>query len=93
LTAGFLAKFYVVSAGASNAAWLLIWVLVVTSVFGLFYYLRIIVALYSDDPEMERVHGKVPAVGAFALAALLVLLLWFGVYPGPLLNLIHSSIL
>jgi len=50
-TMGFLGKFYVLAAGAAAAAWPLIIILVVTSVAGLFYYLRIVVALYSAPPE------------------------------------------
>ena len=49
LTAGFLAKFYVVAAGASSALWTLILVLVVTSGIGVYYYLRVIVAIFSGE--------------------------------------------
>ena len=49
LTAGFIGKFYVLAAGVGSALWLLVVVLVVTSAVGLFYYLRVIVALYSAD--------------------------------------------
>ena len=51
LTAGFVGKFYIVAAGASSATWALILVLVMSSVFGLFYYLRVIVALYETAPR------------------------------------------
>ena len=51
LTAGFVGKFYVVAAGASASLWLLVFTLVVTSAIGLFYYLRVIVALYSHAEE------------------------------------------
>ena len=48
LTAGFIAKFYVFAAGVGNALWILIGVLVVTSIVrALFYYLRIIVMLFA----------------------------------------------
>lgn len=47
-TMGFLGKFYVLVAGANAAAWALAFILVVTSVAGLFYYLRIAVTLYAD---------------------------------------------
>ena len=52
-TMGFLAKFYVLAAGASATQWSLIIILVMTSAIGLFYYLRILVALYSASPERE----------------------------------------
>src|SRR5580704_10069443 len=50
-TMGFVGKFYVLASGANAGAWLLIVILVVTSVAALFYYLRIVVALYADPTE------------------------------------------
>ena len=46
LTAGFIGKFYILSAGVNSRLWLLVVLLVINSVIGLFYYLRIITALY-----------------------------------------------
>jgi NADH-quinone oxidoreductase subunit N len=40
LTAGFIAKFYIIIAGASTRLWILLIILVINSVIGLFYYLR-----------------------------------------------------
>jgi len=89
-TMGFLGKFYVLAAGASAAAWALILILVLTSVAGLFYYLRIVVALYSAPPEPAPVQTVSPR-GAFVVVVLAVLLIYFGVYPSPLLNLIRTT--
>ncbi|HZW80404.1 MAG TPA: NADH-quinone oxidoreductase subunit N, partial [Candidatus Deferrimicrobiaceae bacterium] len=89
-TMGFVGKFYVLAAGAAAAAWPLIIILVVTSVAGLFYYLRIVVALFS----IPREHALVQTVsrsGAFVPVVLSILLIWFGVYPTPLLNLIRIT--
>jgi NADH-quinone oxidoreductase subunit N len=90
-TMGFLGKFYVLAAGAAAAAWLLIIVLVVTSVAGLFYYLRIVVALYSTPPEHVAPIQIVSRGSAFILVVLAILLIGFGVYPTPLLNLIRTT--
>jgi len=60
-TMGFLAKFYVHAAGASATQWSLLIILVITSTIGLFYYLRILVALYSASSEREAsAHPVVP---------------------------------
>lgn len=94
LTAGFVGKFYVVAAGASSAKWALIVTLVVTSVIGLFYYLRVVVAVFSEIPDAERVQRapvSPPLLGSCTLAALTLLLVWFGVYPSPLLDLIRAA--
>jgi len=86
LTAGFLGKFYVLTAGVSSESWGLVFVLIVSSVIGLFYYLRIVVALYSpaleDARSTRRTPTPVPAT--LSLTALAVVLFCFGVYPSLL---------
>jgi NADH-quinone oxidoreductase subunit N len=95
LTAGFLGKFYVIAAGASSSSWALILVLVVSSVIGLFYYLRIVVAVFSDLPEaagkLQPSPFSTPLLGGYTLVVLAILLVWFGVYPSQLLNLIRAA--
>lgn len=63
VTAGFVGKFFIITAGASSAIWLLVFVLIVTSVFGLYYYLRIIVTMYSGLPHApeDEAHAAAPA--------------------------------
>lgn len=90
LTAGFLAKFYIVAAGVSGAAWLLVLVLVTTSVIGLFYYLRVLVTMYTRTTEEFPASTAFHPAGA-VLIALTVLLVWFGVYPAVLLNLVRTA--
>jgi NADH-quinone oxidoreductase subunit N len=89
-TMGFLSKFYVLAAGAEAAAWPLILILVITSVAGLFYYLRIVVALYSAPVEYA-VLQTASRGAAWVTVALSILLVWFGVYPAPLLNLVRTT--
>jgi NADH-quinone oxidoreductase subunit N len=87
LTAGFIGKVYIVVAGVGSALWLPVIVLIVTSAIGLFYYLRVIAAMYKDArpaPAFARVALK----GRVVMVLLFVLLIWWGVYPGPLLALI-----
>ncbi|HXZ41966.1 MAG TPA: proton-conducting transporter membrane subunit, partial [Terriglobales bacterium] len=90
-TMGFVSKFYVLAAGAGASAWSLILILAITSVAGLFYYLRIVVALYSAPPELAfvRVTSK---SGVVVVAALSILLIWFGVYPASLFKLVHTTV-
>jgi NADH-quinone oxidoreductase subunit N len=97
LTAGFVGKFYIVAAGASSATWALILVLVLSSVFGLFYYLRVVVALY--ETVQTGISGVVTPArplslsGECVLVALAILLVWFGIYPAPMLNLVRIVVL
>ena len=95
-TMGFVGKFYILDAGAAAAAWPLIIILVVTSVAGLFYYLRVVVTLYSAPFEfaatrVRSVDQQEPRSGVVMLAVLAILLIWFGVYPTPLLHVIRTS--
>ena len=91
-TMGFVGKFYILASGANVSAWPLIIVLVLTSVIGLFYYLRIVVTLFSAVPESQTSLQRLGWSSAFVLGGLAVLLIWFGVYPAPLLNLIRATI-
>jgi NADH-quinone oxidoreductase subunit N len=92
LTAGFIGKFYIVAVGVEAALWPLVIILVLTSLIGLFYYLRVVVAIYSDAPKDA---GPQPAAvatgGKVALSALTLALLVFGVYPEPLMTMIRSA--
>jgi NADH-quinone oxidoreductase subunit N len=90
LTVGFLGKFYVLAAGVDAAAWLLVITLVVGSAIGLFYYLRVIIALYALPAPASAVR-MAPATG-IVLAAMTGLLLWLGIYPAPLIALIQAAV-
>jgi len=90
LTAGFIGKFYVLAAGVSSVLWMPVICLVVASVIGLFYYLRVIVVLYTPVPETAAAAGPSMPAGVLALSVLMVLLVWIGVYPGPVLEAIAT---
>jgi hypothetical protein len=96
LTAGFIGKFYVIAAGASVSMWVLVFTLVVTSAIGLFYYLRIIVALYSrvEEPVAEVFISGRPAPHplTWALGALTAVVIAIGCYPNLVLHLIQVMI-
>lgn len=97
LTAGFIGKFYVVAAGASALHWLLVFTLVLTSAIGLYYYLRIVVALFSHAAEpIALTIPRMPAASwplAWTLGALTVAVIAIGVYPGPVLRLIQAMVI
>lgn len=94
LTAGFVGKFYVLASGASSALWALVLVLVVTSVFGLFYYLRVVVMLFAEAAEGTEGPAFPPLrqVGGYVLIVLSILLIGLGIYPTPLLSSIEKAV-
>lgn len=86
LTSGFIAKFYVILEGMNAGLLLLVISLIINSVIGLYYYLRIITTLFSATGET-----KLPAVsftGNVTLAILGATILLLGVYPGWLIDII-----
>ncbi len=95
LTAGFVGKFFLVASGVNSSLWLLAIVLVVSSVIGLFYYLRIITAMFSSEEKEDKpVHLSAYSFGGgFAMAVVTILLIYFGVYPSGLVQVIKSMVL
>jgi NADH-quinone oxidoreductase subunit N len=89
LTAGFVGKFYVLAADVGQAQWLLVGALALSSVIGLFYYLRIVAAMYQQPIGEERGRPAPTArslAGSTLLAGLTLALVWLGVYPAPLID-------
>jgi NADH-quinone oxidoreductase subunit N len=93
ITAGFIGKFYTLTAGASSSIWALLIIVVITSAIGLFYYLRLIVVLYGDGSSTApAANYSLAPLANIVLGLLTAVLLLFGVFPAPLLNLIRTVI-
>jgi NADH-quinone oxidoreductase subunit N len=92
LTVGFIGKFYLVVAGVSASFWLLVIVLVMTSGIGLFYYLRVVVAIFARVPQTNTPKVTLPLAGELTLAGLTVMLVGIGLLPSPLLEIIRNMI-
>ncbi|NII29704.1 NADH-quinone oxidoreductase subunit N [Pseudoflavitalea sp. X16] len=85
LTAGFFAKFFILTTGVQQQLWLPVIVLVLTSVVGLYYYLRIISTLFAGSLSASTNEKTLHPFFYFAtyatLTVLMCLLLWLGVFP------------
>jgi NADH-quinone oxidoreductase subunit N len=92
LTAGFIGKFYLALAGVGAALWPLVIILVLTSTIGLYYYLRILAALFVDAPERraQRPEPPVSFPDTFVLTVLTFLLFWLGLMPAPIIAMIRT---
>lgn len=98
LTAGFTGKFFVLTAGVGQAQWLLVIFLMIGSVIGLYYYLRLIVVMMRQEEKNEipiahlfnKSDIKTSSIflGGLALMLLTLLVIWLGTYPSWLLELI-----
>jgi NADH-quinone oxidoreductase subunit N len=91
LTAGFVGKFLLLTAGVGAMEWLLAVVLVVSSGISLFAYLHWVVVMFRDVPADLVAGIEKQSLGRAILATLLLLILVLGVYPTPLLRLLQSS--
>ncbi len=94
LTAGFIGKFYIVRAGIGSSLWLLVVTLVINSAMGLFYYLRIVIAMFRQPAGNAGVEDsfasvKISLTDSMSLAVLTILLLWLGVYPSMFIDMIQ----
>jgi len=94
LTAGFIGKFYLLSAGVRSSLWFLVIMLVISSAIGLFYYLRIVMVMFQAPGARSRdkagIISRLAPAGSIMLAVLLSSLLWLGIYPGPLIEIIRQ---
>jgi NADH-quinone oxidoreductase subunit N len=90
LTAGFIAKFYVIIEGMNAGLMILIFSLIINSVIGLYYYLRIITTLFAPASEKNLPLLSLPGHVTLALIGIIILLL--GVYPGWLIDLIEKFV-
>jgi NADH-quinone oxidoreductase subunit N len=88
-TAGFLGKYYLFAAAVqAGFGWLAI-IAVLMSAVSMFYYLRVVVAMYLRDGQQVAVapSGSLRFVAAVCLILTLVL----GLVPTPLINQVKSS--
>lgn len=91
LTAGFIAKFYIISAAISGDHWILLSALVVGSGIGIYYYLRVVYYLTRRPDEHSADHfapqGRFVGLLACGLIAGILLL---GTLPQPLIVYLRS---
>jgi NADH-quinone oxidoreductase subunit N len=90
ITSGFIAKFYVILEGMKAGLLLLVISLIINSVIGLYYYLRIITTLFSAGNE-----NRLPVLSIssnITLGVIAVSILILGIYPGWLIDIITRSI-
>ena len=91
LTAGFIAKFYIISAAVSGDHWILLSALVVGSGIGIYYYLRVVYYLTRRPDEHSADHfapqGRFVGLLACGLIAGILLL---GTLPQPLIVYLRS---
>jgi NADH-quinone oxidoreductase subunit N len=97
LTMGFVAKFYVIEASVEASLWVLLAIVIIGSGIGLFYYLRLLVAMYlrpagaTAAAEGTAAGAGVSVGGWVVLAGAAAAVLWLGLYPAPIIDLIRRT--
>ncbi len=93
LTIGFVGKFYLFAAGVDGGLWSLLVVLVIGSGIGLYYYLRIVLQMIKTPDATEAEEKSfipISMVDNVTLSILAFLLIWLGVFPTSLVEMIKS---
>ncbi len=95
LTGGFIGKFYLVDAGIGASLWALVVILVLSSVVGLFYYLRVAIPMFSQPAGGTQRKIPVPASSggaSWVLAAVAIIVVVLGVFPSPVLQIVQAAV-
>ena len=90
ITAGFIGKFYVIFEGMKAGLYILVFSMIINSVIGLYYYLRVITTLFS--PADIIILPKLSLTGNITLTLIALSILILGIYPGWIIDIIVSSI-
>lgn len=93
LTSGFVGKFFVLFAGVQSGLWLLVVILVLNSAVGLYYYLRVIVVMFTHAEEHPTPPTPLPAMlwtDGLALTIVTLAILWLGIFPNAVLRVIQA---
>jgi NADH-quinone oxidoreductase subunit N len=94
LTAGFIGKYFLLSAGLGNSQWVLAFILIISSVIGLFYYLRVIAMMMKQEESNNAIETpRIPTLSSMAIAILLFAVVALGICPEWLINTIRNLVI
>lgn len=96
MTIGFIGKFYAIAVGVDASLWWLVGSLIVGSAIGLYYYLRVMIMLYMEPtgrPKRDAISTWGRQSGGVMVLLLSIAVIVLGIYPTPMISLIHSAVL
>lgn len=85
-TAGFMGKFFLFSAGAARGLYGLVVLAILNSAIALYYYLRVVVLMFMQEPDTPRTALPVPIRSRGVIAAAAAGTVWLGCYPQPIIR-------
>ncbi|MGZ6142360.1 MAG: proton-conducting transporter transmembrane domain-containing protein, partial [Myxococcales bacterium] len=91
-TAGFMAKLVVFRSAIEAGLWPLAVFGVLTSVAGLYYYLRVVVYVYMvPEAKPDAIQGGRLLSAGLAIAGCALIVIWMGLQPGSFAALTQSA--
>jgi len=93
-TGGLVGKVFLAAAGVESSLWLLLAALVIGSVIGVFYYLRVAITIFrqAEGEPPKWIVLPLNPIADVTLILLSVGLILLGIFPGPLLSLIEGMV-
>src|SRR6266478_4207122 len=89
-TAGFFGKFFIFAAAVAQRQTALVVVGIITVACGFYYYLKVVRAMYWQ-PAAQVDNIPVSGLSRVAMSALIVAIIWLGIYPQPILRAIEAQ--
>ena len=86
LTAGFIAKFYLVLEGLKSGLWILAFSLIINTVISLYYYLNVIKTMFTASEKEKYI--SLPLAGNLVLVIVVIGILFLGILPSFLTEII-----
>ena len=97
LTAGFIGKLVILTAGVQAGQWWLVGGVVIASAMGMFYYLRVVNVLLDGGEviplDTAKVSTRLGSISGALLLVLAIATIWFGVFPESLFTLGQQLVL
>jgi NADH-quinone oxidoreductase subunit N len=90
-TAGFFAKYYIFIAAVSAGYYGLAIIGVLTSVISVFFYIRIVVFMYMQEPTTQEA-PRVSGLGLAAVTLAVLAIFYLGILPAPVIDLASQSV-
>ncbi len=92
LTIGFIGKFYLTLVAVNAQLWWLLAALIIGSVMGLFYYLRIILVMVDQHESTAETEISTTRTELWVMGIVILLVIGIGVFPSMLAGLVQEVI-